>query len=69
MQAAPEAHPLAISTPFTSASLHRFEDGLRRLGMREYFEPLVGGAIQGGISLEDALFRVREDVAAGHWPQ
>lgn len=64
MQAAPEAHPLAISTPFTSASLHQFEDGLRRLGMHDYFEPLVEGAIEGGISLEDALFRIREDMIA-----
>lgn len=64
MQAAPQAHPLAISTPFSSASLHQFEDGLRRLGMPEYFEPLVQGAIQCGISLEDALFRIREGMLA-----
>jgi hypothetical protein len=64
MQAAPQAHPLAISTPFSSASLHQFEAGLRRLGMSEYFEPLVKGAIFGGVSLEDALFRIREDMLA-----
>lgn len=64
MQVAPEAHPLAVNTPFTSASLQQFEDGLRRLGMHDYFEALVDGAIQGGISLEDALFRIREDMIA-----
>lgn len=31
MQTAPDAHPLAISTPFSSASLHQFEDGLFRI--------------------------------------
>ena len=52
MQAATEAHPLAISAPLTSASPHQFQDEMGRLGMPEYFEPLVHGAIQLGIGLD-----------------
>lgn len=52
MKTAPAEHPLAISTPFSNASLHRFEEELKILGMHDRFDRLLCESIAHHRTLE-----------------